>query len=135
MLWNAVSKATIVNCFKKANNSSSNQVVAKNDTDDPFKCFVEELNSSQMVNLNVVKEDLPEDSSVGLDNDIVKSGSIISEADFIFDISNDVNSNADNDDSNPDVDIDKTQPLRLSNVKVEEALNKFHNLSFFNTYS
>ena len=107
MLWNATSKATIVNCFRKANNSSSNQTVAKNDADDPFKCFVEELNSSQMVNLNVVKEDLPADSSIGLDNDIVKSGSIISDADFIFDISNDVNSNVDNDGNNSDVDADK----------------------------
>ena len=88
-----------------------------------------------MVNLKVVKENLPADSSIGLDNDAVKSGSIISDADFIFDISNDVNSNVDNDDNNSNVDIDKTQPLRLSNVKVEEALNKFHNLSFFSTYS
>ena len=35
--WNAVSKETIVNCFKKSDISQSNQQAAVNDDDDPFK--------------------------------------------------------------------------------------------------
>ena len=35
--WNAVSKETVVNCFKKSDISQSNQQAAVNDDDDPFK--------------------------------------------------------------------------------------------------
>ena len=34
--WNAASKGTIANCFKKSNISQSNQQAAANDDDDPF---------------------------------------------------------------------------------------------------
>ena len=41
--WNAVSKETIVNCFKKYNISQSNQQAAVNDNDNPLKSLQEDL--------------------------------------------------------------------------------------------
>ena len=40
---NAVSKETIVNCFKKSNIIQSNQQAVVNDDDDPFKSLLEDL--------------------------------------------------------------------------------------------
>ena len=42
-LRNAVSKETIVNCFKKSNIIQSNQQAVVNDDDDPFKSLLEDL--------------------------------------------------------------------------------------------
>ena len=41
--WNAVSKETIVNCFKKSGISKSNEQMAEADDDDPFKSLTEDL--------------------------------------------------------------------------------------------
>ena len=41
--WNAVSKETIVNCFKKSNIGQSNQQAAVNNDDDPLKSLQEDL--------------------------------------------------------------------------------------------
>ena len=83
------------------------------------------------VDLNAVEEDISAESFTGLVNDVVKSGWIISDTNLIFDTSN-VDNNVDDDD-NSNYDIDKTPPLNLPNIEVEEALNKFHNISLFST--
>ena len=44
-LWNAVSKETIANCFKKANISHANQQTAVTDADDPLKNLEEQLDN------------------------------------------------------------------------------------------
>ena len=41
--WNAVSKKTIANCFKKSNISQSNQQAAVNDDGDSFKSLQKDL--------------------------------------------------------------------------------------------
>lgn len=87
-----------------------------------FKCLVEELNSLQIVNLNAVGEDLPAESLTELDYDVVTPGSDISDANFIFYISNDVDSNVDDKGNNTLDDIDETLPLLLANIEVEEVL-------------
>ena len=127
---NAVWEATIVTCFKNANINSPNQGVAETDADDLSKCLVWELNSLRAVDLNVVEEDISAESFTGLDND-VKSGWIISDTSLIFDTSN-VDNNVDDDD-NSNYDSDKTPHLNLPNIEVDEALNKFHNISLFST--
>ena len=42
-LWNAVSKKTIANCFKKDNISHANEKTDVTDADDPFKSLEGEL--------------------------------------------------------------------------------------------
>ena len=79
-----------------------------------------------------MEEDISAESFTGLDN-VVTSGWIISDTNLIFDTSN-VDNNVDDDD-NSNYDIDRTQPLNLANIEVEEALNKFHNISLFSTKS
>ena len=39
--WTAVSKETVVNCFKKSGISKSNQQMAEADDDDQFKSLTE----------------------------------------------------------------------------------------------
>ena len=99
------------------------------------KCLVEELNSLQVVNFNAVEEDLSVELFIKLGNNVFRSGSIISDADFIFGISNDVDSNVDDNDSNSFGDNDETLPLSLFNIEAEEVLNKCYNLFFFSSYS
>ena len=68
--WNAVSEETIVNCFRKANISSSNQRVAEADADDPFKSLLAELERLREVDPNSVQEDLSAESFITLDNEV-----------------------------------------------------------------
>ena len=56
--WNAVSKETIVNCFKKANISHANQQTAVTNTDDPFKSLEEELDNLHKLDENAVEDTL-----------------------------------------------------------------------------
>ena len=53
--WNAVSTETVVNCFKKAGISDSNQQMAEAD-DDPFKSLAEELDCLREVDPSAVQE-------------------------------------------------------------------------------
>ena len=65
-----------------------------------------------------------------LDDDVVLSGTILSDA-IIFDISNDDDNNVGEDDGNSGDDMNETPLLCPSNTEVGETLNKFHNLSLF----
>ena len=61
--WNAVSKETIVNCFKKSNISQSNQQAAVNDDDDPFKSLqedLEKLHELDTIQPNISAESFPD---------------------------------------------------------------------------
>ena len=52
--WNAVSKETIANCFKKANISYANQQTGTNDADDALKSLHEETDNLRKLEQNVV---------------------------------------------------------------------------------
>ena len=63
--WNAVSEEeTVVNCFKKANISHSNQQTTVTDADDPFKSLEEELNNLRKLDENAVQNTLSESHSL-----------------------------------------------------------------------
>ena len=56
--WNAVSKETIVNNFKKSNISQSSQQAAVNDDDDPFKSLQEDLEKLHELDNNDIQPNL-----------------------------------------------------------------------------
>ena len=56
--WNAVSKETIVNNFKKSNISQSSQQAAVNDDDDPFKSLHEDLEKLHELDNNDIQPNL-----------------------------------------------------------------------------
>ena len=51
---NAVSKETIVNCFKKSNIIQSNQQAVVNDDEDPFKSLLEDLEKLHELDNNAI---------------------------------------------------------------------------------
>ena len=130
--WHAVSEKTIVNCFKKANISSSNQQIAETDADDPFKCLVEELDRLREIDHDAVQKELSAESFIGLDNDVVTSASIINDDDIVADILPDADDDDDGEDVDRDVDVPPLQ--RPSYYECEEALDKLHNLSLFSSH-
>ena len=56
--WNAVSSETIVNCFRKGRISTANQEAAIADEEDPFKNLQNEIDASQNLQIDVVREDI-----------------------------------------------------------------------------
>jgi len=78
--WNAVSKETIVNCFKKSNISISNQQAAVNDYDDPFKSLQEDIDRLNELDNEV---NLSAEAFSNVDSDVVTSATIESDEDII----------------------------------------------------
>ena len=56
--WNAVSKQTIVNCFKKAGISEENQAVRLSDEDDPLKDLADELEVLRSKDPDLITQDI-----------------------------------------------------------------------------
>ena len=56
--WNAVSSETIVNCFRKGRISTANQEAAIADEEDPFKNLQNEIDASQNLQIDLVREDI-----------------------------------------------------------------------------
>ncbi|XP_065678245.1 tigger transposable element-derived protein 4-like [Hydra vulgaris] len=83
--WNAVSKETFINCFKKAGISKTNKSIEEADDDHPFKFLTEELNRLRELDPRAVQEDLSAESYIGLDCDVVTTGSpVISKIKKLF---------------------------------------------------
>ena len=71
--WNAVSKETIVNCFKKSNISQSNQQAVVNDDDYPFKSLQEDLEKLHEFDNDAIQSNLSAESFANLDSEVVTS--------------------------------------------------------------
>ena len=56
--WNAVSTETIVNSFRKGRISTANQEAAIADEEDPFKDLQNEIDVSQNLQIDLVREDI-----------------------------------------------------------------------------
>ena len=56
--WNAISKETFVNCFKKRNISQSNQQAAVNDDDDPFKSLQKDVDKLHELDNDAIQPNL-----------------------------------------------------------------------------
>ncbi|XP_047139139.1 tigger transposable element-derived protein 4-like [Hydra vulgaris] len=82
--WNVVSKETVINCFKKAGISKTNKSIEEADDDHPFKFLTEELNRLRELDPRAVQEDLSAESYIGLDCDVVTTGSFATDAEILL---------------------------------------------------
>ena len=81
--WEAVTKETVINCFKKAGINSGVQQAAIADSDDPFKDLQENLIKLKSVDPPMVSEDITAESIVSLDNAVIATAPEITESDII----------------------------------------------------
>ena len=125
--WNAVSKETIVNCFKKSSISQSNQQAAMNDDDDPFKSLQEDLEKLHELNNDVIRPNLSAESFANLDSEVVTSASFSNDDDIIAEVIEGENEESEDDQD----DQESTPPTRPSTN--EDGLETLQNLSMFNT--
>ena len=117
--WNAVSKETIVNCFKKSNISQSNQQAALNDDDDdPFKSLQEDLEKLHELDNDAIQPNVSAESFADLDSEVVTSASFSNDDDTIAEVTEGENEESED---NQD-DEESTPPTRPSTNEVEDAL-------------
>ena len=130
--WNAVSEETIANCFEKANISHANQPTAVTNADDPFKSLEEELHNLQKLDQSAIQDNLPAESFIGLDSEVVTSPSYLSDADILTEVIPDSIEDQD-DDVNDDFNF--SPPLTCSSKSdVEGVLYRLQDLSLFSSY-
>nr|XP_047138502.1 tigger transposable element-derived protein 4-like isoform X2 [Hydra vulgaris] len=130
--WNAVSKETVINYFKKAGISKTNKSIEEADEDHIFKFLTEELNRLRELDPRAVQEDLSVESYIGLDCDVVTTGSLATDAKIIAQI---LDPNFENDDNevkdSVDEAIDVEAPPRPSDIQLEIAFKKILNASLY----
>ena len=127
--WNAVSKETIVNCFKKSNISQSNQQAAVNDDDNPFKSLQVYLEKLHELDNDAIQPNLSAESFADLDSEIVTSASFSNDDDIIAEIIEGENEESEGDQD----DEESTPPTRPSTNEVLDALETLQDLSMFST--
>ncbi|XP_065654668.1 uncharacterized protein LOC136081290 [Hydra vulgaris] len=132
--WNAVSKETVINCFKKAGISKTNKSIEEADDDHSFKFLTEELNHLRELDPRAVQEDLSAESYIGLDCDVVTTGSLATDAEIIAQI---LDPNFENDDNevedSVDEAIDVEAPPRPSDIQLEIAFETIQNASLYSS--
>ena len=127
--WNAVSKETIFNCFKKSNISQSNQQAAVNDDDNPFKSLQVHLEKLHELDNDAIQPNLSAESFADLDSEIVTSASFSNDDDIIAEIIEGENEESEGDQD----DEESTPPTRPSTNEVLDALETLQDLSMFST--
>ncbi|XP_065681432.1 tigger transposable element-derived protein 2-like [Hydra vulgaris] len=111
-LWNAESKETVINCFKKAGISKTNKSIEEADDDHLFKFLTEELNHC----------------------DVVTTGSLATNAEIIAQI---LDPNFENNDNEVEDSIDEATdveaPPRPSDIQLEIAFETIQNTSLYSS--
>ncbi|XP_065674129.1 tigger transposable element-derived protein 4-like [Hydra vulgaris] len=132
--WNAVSKETVINCFKKAGISKTNKSIEEADDDHSFKFLTEELNRLRELDPRAVQKDLSADSYIGLDCDVVTTGSLATDAEIIAQI---LDPNFENDDNEVEDSVDEAvdveAPPRPSDIQLEIAFETIQNASLYSS--
>ena len=98
--WNAVSKETNVNYFKKSNLSQSNQQAAVNDDDDPFKSLQEDLEKLHELDNDAIQPNLSAESFADLDSEVVTPASFSNDDDIIAEVIEGENEESEDDQDN-----------------------------------
>ena len=84
--WNAISKETFVNCFKKCNISQSNQQAAVNDDDDPFKSLQKDVDKLHELDNDAIQPNLSAEWFADLDSEVATSASSFNDDDIIAEV-------------------------------------------------
>ena len=80
--WEAVTKVTVINCFKKTGINPGVQQAFIADSDDPFKDLQENLNQLKSADPSMVLEDVTAESIASLDDDVTATLPEIAESDI-----------------------------------------------------
>ena len=123
--WNEVSKATIVNCFRKSKISEKDQKNAVNDEDDPFKEMSEELQNLREKDSSLVPENLTAEDFASMDDVVVSTASHLTDNEILLE--------ALQPDTNEEGDIlDDDEELEKPNkTDVEASIQILKNVSLF----
>ena len=123
--WNEVSKATIVNCFRKSKISEKDQTNAVNDEDDPFKEMSEELQNLREKDSSLVPENLTAEDFASMDDVVVSTASHLTDNEILLE--------ALQPDTNEEEDIldddEKLETPNKTDVETSQQISK--NLSLF----
>ena len=118
--WNAVSKETIVKCFKKSNISPSNQQAAVNNDDNPFKSLQEDFEKLHELDNDAIQPNLSAESFADLDSEVVTSASFSNDDDIIAEVIEGENEESEDD----QIDEESTPPTCPSTNEVCECNRK-----------
>ena len=81
--WNAVSQATIANCFKKAKISDKDQTIAINDEDNPFKEINEDLQELREKDSSLVPESMTAEDLASADDAVITRESTLNDEEIL----------------------------------------------------
>ena len=129
--WEAVTRETIVNCFKKAGINTVAQHAAITDSDDPFKDLQESLDALKAADPDMVPEDISAESMVDIDNDVIATAPVITDDDILEQFQKDHSPEFDEEDGCDDESLNDEVPERPSRSEVESALGVLKNASLF----
>ena len=127
--WNAASKETTVNCFKKSDISQSNQQAAVNDDDDSFKSLQDDLQKLHELGNDVIQPNLSVEYVCWSNSEVFTSASFSNDDNIIAEIIEGENEESEDDQD----DEESTPPTRPSTNKVEDELETLQDLSMFST--
>nr|XP_047142814.1 tigger transposable element-derived protein 4-like [Hydra vulgaris] len=120
--------------LKKASVSKTNKSIEEADDDHPFKFLTEELNRLRELDPRALQEDLSTESYIGLDCDVVTTGSLATYAEIIAQI---LDSNFQNDDIEVEDSVDEAfyvkAPPRPSDIQLEIAFETIQNASLYSS--
>ena len=129
--WEAVTRETIVNCFKKADINTEAQHAAITDSDDPFKDLQKSLDALKAADPDMVPEDISAESIVDVDNDVIATAPVITDDDILEQFQKDHSSESDEEDGCDDESLNDEVPERPSRSEVESALDVLKNAALY----
>ncbi|XP_057310264.1 tigger transposable element-derived protein 4-like [Hydractinia symbiolongicarpus] len=127
--WEAVTKQTIINCFKKSGISSTGQQDAIADSDDPFKDLQESLDDLREADPSLVPNDLSANDLVTLDDEVIATAPQISNEDIIDEFRKSQDDEAEDDGSDMEDDSFDIVVEKPSRSKVECSIDLLKDLA------
>ena len=127
--WEAVTKQTIINCFKKSGISSTGQQDAIADSDDPFKDLQESLDDLREADPSLVPNDLSANDLVTLDDEVIATAPQISNEDIIDEFRKSQDDEAEDDGSDMEDDSFDIVVEKPSRSKVECSIDVLKDLA------
>ena len=127
--WEAVTKQTIINCFKKSGISSTGQQDAIADSDDPFKDLQESLDDLREADPSLVPNDLSANDLVTLDDEVIATAPQISNEDIIDEFRKSQDDEAEDDGSDMEDDSFDIVVEKPSRSKVECSMDVLKDLA------
>ena len=129
--WEAVTRETIVNCFKKAGINTEAQHAAITDSDDPFKDIQESLDALEAADSDRVPEDISVEGIVDVDYDVIATAPVITDDGILEQFQKDHSPESDEEDGCDDESLSDKVPERPSRSEVESVLGVLNNASLF----